>query len=58
VLFRSTAAAANAIANLVIASNSQVIFSADIPLEQNESLSALASTGTAVTITVTGIEIV
>lgn len=53
----ATAAASNAIANLTIAPNSQVIFSADIPLDATESLAALASTSSAVTITVTGIEI-
>lgn len=42
---------------LSIAPNSSLIYAADIPLESGESIHALASAGSAVNLTITGIEI-
>lgn len=53
-----TASASNQIiTNLSIAAGSQIIWAADIPLAAGESLQLLSSAATAVTSTVTGIEI-
>lgn len=53
-----TASSANAIVtNLVISANSQIIWSADLPMTAGETLQALASTGTVITATTTGIEV-
>ena len=55
----ASAAATNAIiSGLTIAPNSQVIWSADIPVATGEKLSLLAATGGAVSYVVSGIEIV
>ena len=53
-----TAGASNAIvSSLVIGPTSQIIWSADIPMNAGETLQAVASTASVMTMTTTGIEI-
>lgn len=55
----ASAGASNAIVSaLTVAPNSQVIWSADLPLVTGEKISMLAATGAAVTYVLSGIEIV
>jgi hypothetical protein len=54
----STATSNQIITSLSIAGNSQVIWSADLPLVAGDSIQPFAATGSAITSTISGIEIV